>query len=112
VTVVKPVLATGEDCDLPATAVYRLADEPQPGLILVELTDVRGRPHQLVGKVVYFDDDADLTPNATYPRPAFVRCTIAHVLHDIATVSTRWVSDHHGKPFVFDVSLTILKSIP
>lgn len=107
-TVAEPVLTDGDDCGLPATAVCWPADEPQPGLILVELTDVRGRPYQLVGKAAYFDDGTDLTPTATYPRPTLVPCTIDHVHHDIATISTRSVSDHHGDPFVFDVPLTIL----
>lgn len=110
--VVEPAPANGDDCDLAATAVCWLTDEPQPGLILVELTDVRGRSHQLVGKVAYFDNGDDLTPDAAYPRPALVRCTIDHVHHDVATVSTRWVGDRHGEPFVFDVSVTALQPIP
>ncbi|XVV00428.1 hypothetical protein ACQPW3_23650 [Actinosynnema sp. CA-248983] len=108
----EPVLAEGDDCHLSATAVCWLTDEPQPGLVLVELTDVRGRPYQLVGKVAYFDDGTDLTPTATYPRPALVSCTIDHVQDDTATVSTRWVSDRHGEPFVFDVPLTALSTSP
>lgn len=70
-----------------------------------------GRPHQLVGKVAYFDDGTDLTPDATYPRPAFVGCTVDHIDDDIATVGTGWLSDRHGKPFVFDVPLTVLKPL-
>ena len=111
VILMQPVPAKGDDCHLPATAVCWLTDEPQPGLILVELTDARGRPYQLVGKVSYFDDGSDLTPDATYPRPVVVACTIDDVHHDIATVSTGWLSDRHGEPFVFDVPLTVLKPI-
>lgn len=109
---VEPVLAQGDDCDLPATAVCWLTDDPQPGLVLVELTDARGRHHQLVGKVAHFDDGTDLTPTASYPRPTLVACTIDRIDHDTATVSTRWVSDRHGEPFVFDVPLTTLQTSP
>ncbi|MFI9815913.1 hypothetical protein [Saccharothrix variisporea] len=106
----EPVLAEGDDCALSATAVCWLADEPQPGLVLVELTDVRGRPYQLVAKSAYFDDGTELTPTATYPRPTLVPCTIDHVHHDTATVTTRWIGDRHGEPFVFDVPLAALTS--
>lgn len=47
-------LGTGDACELPAVAVCRLTDDPQPGLVRVEFADVYDRPHQLVGKTAYF----------------------------------------------------------
>ncbi|MFI9510849.1 hypothetical protein [Nocardia sp. NPDC052566] len=95
---------SGDGCELPATAVFWLTDEPQPGIVLVELVDAYGRPHQLVGKSAYFG--GDLWPTSTYPCPASIECTIDSVDDGIATVSTRWVTSMaDDRPFVFDVRL-------
>ena len=96
-----------DDCELPATAVCWLCDDPQPGLVLVEFADVYGRPHQLVGKSAYFG--GDLLPTSTYPCPTSIDCTIEDVTDGIATVSTCWMT---GGPddtrFVFEVRLDVL----
>ncbi|MFG2653490.1 hypothetical protein [Streptomyces sp. NPDC048436] len=100
-------LGEGDGCELPATAVCWLTDDPQPGLVLVEFADAYDRPHQLVGKTAYFD--GDLLPTSAYPCPTSIQCTIEEVTDDIATVSTWWLE---GGPndtrFVFDVWLDIL----
>ncbi|MET9564112.1 MULTISPECIES: hypothetical protein [Streptomyces] len=101
-------LGTGDGCELPATAIYWLTDDPQPGLVLVEFADAYGRPHQLVGKTAYFDGDLQSTTD--YPCPTSTQCTIEEVNDGVATVSTWWLE---GGPdntrFVFDVWLDILK---
>lgn len=95
---------------MPATAVWWLSDEPQPGFVLVEFADAYGRPHQLVGKSAYFG--GDLRPTSNYPRPTTVDCTIEDIDDDIATVSTRWMT---GGPddtrFVFEAQLDILRPV-
>jgi hypothetical protein len=100
-------LGEGDGCELPATAVCWLTDEPQPGLVLVEFADAYDRPHQLVGKSAYFG--GDLMSTLAYPCPTSIQCTIEWVTDDIATVSTWWLE---GGPndtrFVFDVPLDIL----
>jgi hypothetical protein len=104
-------LGRGDRCELHATAVAWLTDEPQPGLVLVELADAHDRPHQLVGKSAYFG--GELLRNSTYPCPTSIQCTIEDVDDDIATVSTRWLT---GSPddthFVFDVRLGTLTPDP
>ncbi|MFF5035405.1 hypothetical protein [Nocardia salmonicida] len=101
-------LRQGDGCELPAVAVYWLTDDPQPGIVLVELLDAHGRPHQLVGKSVYFG--GELLPTSPYPCPTSIRCTIEDIDDDLATVSTAdWFTggpDH--VPFVFEVLLDIL----
>ncbi|QIQ03888.1 hypothetical protein [Streptomyces liangshanensis] len=101
-------LNEGDGCELPATAVCWLTDDPQPGLILVEFADIYDRPHQLVGKTAYFG--GNLQPTSTYPCPTSTECTIEEITDDVATVSTWWLS---GGPedtrFVFDVPLNTLK---
>ncbi|WP_369214094.1 hypothetical protein [Streptomyces flavofungini] len=101
-------LSKGDGCELPATAVCWLTDDPQPGLVLVEFADAYDRPHQLVGKTAYFD--GELSPASTYPCPTSTQCTIEEIEDGIAAVSTWWLS---GGPndtrFVFDVWLDTLK---
>ncbi|WP_156094894.1 hypothetical protein [Nocardia lijiangensis] len=100
-------MGKGDGCELPATAVVWLTDDPQPGIVLVEFADVHGRPHQLVGKSAYFG--GDLRPTSTYPRLTSIECTIDDVIDDIATVSTRWLDGGPDDvPFLFDVRLDIL----
>lgn len=97
----------GDGCDLPATAARWLTDEPQPGLVLVELADAYGRPHQLVGKSTYFG--GNLLPSTPYPCPTTIPCTIDDVDADIATVSTRWLTGGpDDTPFVFAVRTAVL----
>nr|BFE50395.1 hypothetical protein GCM10017745_38220 [Saccharothrix mutabilis subsp. capreolus] len=105
-----PALSRGDTCELPATAVHWLTDDPQPGIVLVELVDAQGRPHQLVGKSAYFT--GDLFPGSTYPRPAGIPCTIEDIDHGIATVRTLWVTSTEDMPFSFDVELAVLKPAP
>ncbi|WP_132109876.1 hypothetical protein [Actinocrispum wychmicini] len=106
----KSSMGKGDGCELPATAVCWLTDEPQPGVVLVELADAYGLPHQLVGKSVYFG--GDLQPTSTYPRPTSVQCTIEDVNDDIATVSTQWlIGGPDNTPFVFNVRLDILSPV-
>jgi hypothetical protein len=84
-----------------------LTDEPQPGLVLVELADAHDRPHQLVGESAYFG--GDLLPTSIYPCPTSIQCTIDDVNDDIATVSTRWLAGGpDNTPFVCDVRLDAL----
>ncbi|GAB2657446.1 hypothetical protein [Nocardia goodfellowii] len=100
-------LGKGDGCELPATAVLWLNDDPQPGIVLVELADAYGRPHQLVGKSAMFG--GELFPTSTYPCPTTIECTIEDVNDGIATVSTWWLSGGPDDvPFVFDVRLDIL----
>jgi hypothetical protein len=103
----EPGWGKGDKCELSATVVSWLADEPQPGLVLVEFADAHGRPHQLVGKSAYFS--GDLLPTSTYPCPTSIQCTIEDVDDGIATVSTWWLT---GGPddarFVFDVRVEAL----
>ncbi|GAB3895087.1 hypothetical protein ACFQ1S_04965 [Kibdelosporangium lantanae] len=103
-------LAEGDNCELPATAECWLADDPQPGMVLVEFNDAHGRPHQLVGKCAWFD--GDLLPTSTYPCPTVVPCRIEEVENGVATVSTRWMT---GGPddvrFVFDVPYGVLRPV-
>ncbi|MFF2522309.1 hypothetical protein [Streptomyces liangshanensis] len=101
-------LNEGDGCELPATAICWLTDDPQPGLILVEFADIYDRPHQLVGKTAYFD--GNLQPTSTYPCPTSTQCTIEEITDDVATVSTWWLSGGpEDTPFVFDVPLNTLK---
>ncbi|MEC4020341.1 hypothetical protein [Streptomyces sp. H27-D2] len=102
-----PSLDKGDGCELPATAVCWLTDDPQPGLVLVEFADAYDRPHQLVGKTAYFG--GDLLSTSVYPSPTSIQCTIEEVTDGIATVSTWWLE---GGPndtrFIFDVWLDTL----
>lgn len=101
------MLGKGDECDLPATASAWLTDDPQPGLVLVELTDANGRPHQLIDKCAIFG--RDLLPTSTYPRPTTIRCTIKAINGEIATVTAHWVSSNvTDMPFTFDVRLDTL----
>lgn len=103
---VEPILGTGDGCELPAIAVCLLTDDPQPGIVLVELVDAHGRPHQMVGKTAYF---GGLHTAPKFPCPTSVECTIEDINGDIATVSTWWLSggpDHTR--LVFDVRLDVL----
>lgn len=106
----EPSPGKGDGCELCATAVCWITDEPQPGLVLVEFADAYGRPHQLVGKSAYFG--GDLLPTSAYPCPTSIQCTIEDVDDDIATVSTWWLSGGpHNTRFVFDVRLDTLGPI-
>ncbi len=103
----KGILGKGDGCELPAIAVYWLSDDPQPGIVLVELVDAHGRPHQLVDKTASFG--AELLPTSPYRCPTTIQCTIEEIADGIATVSTWWLSggpDH--VPFVFDARLDTL----
>lgn len=103
----KETLEKGDGCELPAVAVYWLSDDPQPGIVLVELVDAHGRPHQLVDKTASFG--GDLLPKSVYPCPTTVQCTIEDIDDGIATVSTWWLSGGPDDvPFVFDVRLDTL----
>jgi hypothetical protein len=105
-----PSLGEGDGCELPATAVYWLSDEPQPGLVLVEFADAYDRPHQVVGKSAYFD--GDLMSTSAYPCPTSIQCTIEGVVDGIAAVSTWWLEGGpNSTRFVFDVRLDILGPI-
>ncbi|GHA08822.1 hypothetical protein GCM10010372_05240 [Streptomyces tauricus] len=66
-------LGTGDGCELPATAIYWLTDDPQPGLVLVEFADAYGRPHQLVGKTASVDGDLQSTSDYPSAQPDDVR---------------------------------------
>ncbi|MFF3485542.1 hypothetical protein ACFYXC_20065 [Streptomyces sp. NPDC002701] len=102
-------LGEGDGCELPATAVYWLTDDPQPGLVLVEFVDAYERPHQLVGKTAYFS--GDLHSASAYPCPTSTQCTIEEINDDIATVSTWWLEGGpNNTRFVFDVWLDTLES--
>ncbi|MBQ0850346.1 hypothetical protein J8N05_19350 [Streptomyces sp. BH-SS-21] len=101
-------LGEGDGCELPATAVCWLTDDPQPGLVLVEFADAYDRPHQLVGKTAYFN--GDLLSTSDYPCPTSIQCTIEDVTDDIATVSTWWLEGGpNNTRFIFDVWLDTLK---
>ncbi|MEV0547969.1 hypothetical protein AB0H98_14250 [Nocardia salmonicida] len=103
------ILNRGDGCVLPAIAVYWLTDDPQPGIVLVELVDAHGRPHQLVGKSAYFGV-GELLPTSPYPCPTSIQCRIEDIDGDLATVKTAdWLTggpDH--TPFVFDVYRDVL----
>lgn len=106
----EPSLAKGDGCELPATAVWWLSDEPQPGMVLVEFVDVHDRPHQLVGKSALFG--GDLLPTSSYPCPTSIQCTIEDIDDDIATVSTQsLVGGPDDRRFVFEVRLDTLGPI-
>lgn len=106
----EPALRKGDRCELPATAIIWLTDDPQPGIVLVELVDAIGRPHQLVGKSAYFG--GDLQPTSIYPCPTIVDCIVEDINAGIATVSTQWMTGGpDATPFVFDVHLEILGSV-
>ncbi|PKV98357.1 hypothetical protein ATK86_0370 [Nocardia fluminea] len=102
------MLSKGDSCELLAVAVSWLTDDPQPGIVLVELLDAYGRPHQLVGKSVYFG--GELLPTSPYPCPTSIRCTIEDINDDLATVSTTdLLTDGPAHlPFVFEVLLDLL----
>ncbi|MFD3843730.1 hypothetical protein ACFWWC_47220 [Streptomyces sp. NPDC058642] len=103
-------LGEGDGCELPATAVCWLTDDPFPGIILVEFADVYDRPHQLVGKTAYFG--GELQPNSPYPCPTSIQCTIEEIADDVATVSTWWLEGGpNSTRFVFDVWLDTLTPI-
>ncbi|MBF6548683.1 hypothetical protein [Nocardia brasiliensis] len=104
---VQQSLGKGDGCELPASAIHWLSDDPQPGIVLVEFADAHGRPHQLVGKSALFG--GELSPTSTYPRPTTIQCTIEEINDDIATVSTWWLSGGPDDvPFLFDVRSDIL----
>ncbi|MEC3953099.1 hypothetical protein VMT65_08665 [Nocardia sp. CDC153] len=103
-------LGKGDECELPATASVWLTDDPQPGLVLVEFTDVYGRPHQLVDKSAIFG--GDLLPTSSYPRRTAIGCTIEDINGEIATVRVHWVfSRVTDMPFTFDVHLDALAPV-
>lgn len=102
----------GDICELPATAVRWLAVEPEPGLVQVEMLDDWYRPRQLLGKGADFGDGKDLTSDATYPRPTVVRCKVNRLRNqNTASVTISGPADSHGKPFVFDVGLSMLRPV-
>ncbi|MGW5918815.1 hypothetical protein ACWFPY_07460 [Nocardia fluminea] len=102
------ILSKSDNCELPAVAVSWLTDDPQPGIVLVELLDAHGRPHQLVGKSVYFG--GELLPTSPYPCPTSIRCTIEEINDDLATVSTTGLltGGPAHVPFVFEVLLDLV----
>ncbi|WP_405166545.1 hypothetical protein OG203_16490 [Nocardia sp. NBC_01499] len=103
----KETSGKGDGCELPAIAVYWLSDDPQPGIVLVELVDAHGRPHQLVDKTPSFG--GELLPTPAYPCPTTNQCTIEDIDDGIATVSTWWLSGGPDDvPFVFEIRLDTL----
>ena len=86
VSVSLTVVGEGDECDVPAVAVRWYDDEPQPGLVEVELTDRHGTVHRLVHKTYFFENDDLLLPDAEYPIDVAVRGTVVAVDGDVLTV--------------------------
>jgi uncharacterized protein len=64
------------DAQLTCTAVQWVDDEPQPGLAEVQFIDVYGRAWSVVEKSAVLDHGATITPEAEYPFPWRIRCTV------------------------------------
>jgi hypothetical protein len=60
-------------------------DEPQPGLAEVQFADAHGRVCRVVDKSAVLDYGATITPQAIYPFPWRIRCTVV----DFATPTVR-----------------------
>ncbi|MFC7615386.1 hypothetical protein ACFQV2_19655 [Actinokineospora soli] len=78
---------------MPAVAVRWYGDEPQPGLVEVELTDRHGVVHRLVHKTYFFENDDLLLPDAEYPIDVAVRGTVVAVDGDMVTVRAHHIPD-------------------
>lgn len=84
-----------------------VSDEPNPGIVEVEIVDAFGRVWTFVDKAPMFDEDALLTSLATYPIPISLRCLIVDSSDGFLTVST---AEPHGLETVDGVSEFVVSS--
>jgi len=52
-----------------------VSDEPQPGLVEAQITDVHGHVWNFIDKSAIFSSDV-LTETTEYPRPGVIRCEV------------------------------------
>lgn len=65
-----------------------VADNPQPGLVEVHLTDADGRRWSFVQKCAYFTADLVL-PSSEFPLPGTLECAVVGDDHgEVVTVDT------------------------
>jgi len=51
-----------------------IADDPQPGLVRIEITDADGHVNHLEEKAAVVDADGGLTASTRYPAPVQIAC--------------------------------------
>lgn len=51
-----------------------VADDPQPGLVRIEITDADGQVHRVEEKAAVVDADGGLTASTRYPAPVQIAC--------------------------------------
>jgi len=84
-----------------------LGDEPNPGIVEVEIVDAFGRVWTFVDKAPIFDEDAHLTRMASYPIPILLECLIVDSSDGLLTVST---VEPHGLETVDGVSQFVVSN--
>jgi len=63
---------------LQGSATRWVADDPQPGLVQIEITDADGRVHRLEEKTAVIDEVGLLGPHADYPIGVQIACLPRH----------------------------------
>jgi hypothetical protein len=113
VSVSLTVVGEGDECDVSAVAVRWYDDEPQPGLVEVELADRHGTVHRLVHKTYFFENDDLLLPGAEYPIDVAVRGTVVTVDGDVLTVRAHHIPqpDHADDMLTFEVDLSDVRPV-
>lgn len=66
-----------------ATARRWVSDEPQPGIVDVEINDADGHTWQFRDKSAIFDVDGILTPQADYPVVIRIPCEVLRRRHNL-----------------------------
>jgi len=52
-----------------------VAQDPQPGIVEAEFTDVKSNLHRIIEKIPIMTD-ADLWSDSIYPQPGFIACKV------------------------------------
>ncbi|WP_171075354.1 hypothetical protein [Nonomuraea basaltis] len=71
-----------------------VSDEPQPGWVEARFTDAHGRRWTFFDKPPIFENEAELTPEASYPQEAGLACVVTGTQiwtdgREILSISTR-----------------------
>ncbi|MGY6655357.1 hypothetical protein ACXIZN_24665 [Amycolatopsis sp. TRM77291] len=98
---------------MPAVAVRWCDDEPQPGLVEVELADRHGTVHRLVHKTYFFESDDPLLPDAEYPIDVAIRGTVVAVDGEVLTVRAHHIPgrDPADDLLTFEVDLSDVRPV-
>ena len=102
-------LAVGDRCWVPAVAVRWYADEPQPGLVEVVLTDRHGVARHVIGKYVYFEGLHDLHPQSVYPIDVDLDCVVIAIDGGSVMVRSLDCFDEDGEEWEFDVVADVVR---